>query len=231
MLKRYVNRDWLEREPDLAAREATALRIMANSAVAVPEVIAVDPDGSACGAPSLLMTRLVGSHRWVPPSIEQFAEVAIAVHDVVPPPHMRRYRRYVPPGAEPPPWTTQRRLWERALVVADAADPAASSTGFIHRDHHAGNVLWWRGRVSGVVDMVEACVGPLAVDAARARLNLAWEIDLDAARRYARCPDVAVDPVWDVVDAIDCCIGIGGKGETIRKAHDAFLAEALSQLG
>ena len=85
-------------------------------------------------------------------------------------------------------------------------------------------------RVSGVVDWVEACVGPLAVDSARARLNLAWFVGLDAARRYARCPGVIVDPVWDIVDS--CDLGSSDlPGPDARHGREAFVADALSELG
>ena len=43
---------------------------------------------------------------------------------------------------------------------------------FIHHDYHPGNVLWERGRVSGVVDWQAACIGPPSVDIGHCRANL-----------------------------------------------------------
>jgi aminoglycoside phosphotransferase (APT) family kinase protein len=228
VLKRYVNREWLEREPDLAAREAVALRVLRGASVPVPELVGVDPDGSVTGAPSVLMTRLRGRHRWDPPSIERLADVAVGLHDVEAPADFRRYRRYVGPGVPPPTWTSRPALWERAIAVADAAVP--DDVGFIHRDHHAGNVLWWRGRVSGVVDFVEACVGPRAVDSARVRPNLVAPCGVEAARRYAACPGIETDPVWDIVDAVDCMWG-HGPDPADRDTVEEFVARALADLG
>ena len=55
---------------------------------------------------------------------------------------------------------------------------------------------------------------------------------IGAARRYAKCADIEVDPVWDVVDAVD----MGGEGDELpgpnaRRGREAFVADALSELG
>jgi hypothetical protein len=154
--------------------------------------------------------------------------VAVAVHDVEAPPGFREYRRYVGPGATPPSWSSRPSLWERAIAVADAAVP--DDVSFIHRDHHAGNVLWWRGRVSGVVDLVEACIGPAAVDSARVRLNLLGPCGVEAAGRYAACPGIETDPAWDIVDAVDGLWGTG-PNPADRLLVEDFVAQALAELG
>src|SRR3954471_8114865 len=140
VLRRHTNLDWLEREPDLAAREARVLELLEKAAVPTPELVAVDPDGWACGEPAVLMTRLPGTHRWDPPSIGRLAEVAVQIHAIEPPADMRQYRRYSGFRSVPT-WATDAARWERALEIADGADPLATRRGFIHRDHHAGNVL------------------------------------------------------------------------------------------
>src|SRR3954447_10243087 len=94
VLRRHTHLDLLEREPDLAAREAKALELLAAAGVATPELVAVDPDGWACGEPAVLMTRLPGTHHWVPPSIERLAAVAQQTHTIEPPDGFRQYRRY-----------------------------------------------------------------------------------------------------------------------------------------
>ena len=228
VLKRYLQRECLEREPHLAAREATVLELLDDTNVRAPELVAVDADGSDTGAPSVLMTRLQGRHRWDPPSVERLAEVSVVIHEVEAPAGFRQYRRYVRPGAQPPPWSSRPSLWERAIAVADAAVP--DEVGFIHRDHHAGNVLWWRGRVSGVVDWVEACVGPRAVDSARVRLNLIGSAGAGAVRQYEQCPDIVIDPVWDIVDAVDGLWGTG-PNPADRSLVEEFVVQALAELG
>jgi aminoglycoside phosphotransferase (APT) family kinase protein len=229
VLRRHSNLDWLEREPDLASREAAALQLLAAAGVPTPELVAVDPEGWACGEPAVLMTRLPGKHLWAPPSIERLAEVAHAIHSIDPPEGFRLYRRYSGIRAVPS-WATDRSRWERALEIADGADPMAATRSFIHRDHHPGNVLWSRGRVSGVVDWIEACIGPTAVDAARCRMNLWRHAGPEAAAQYARCDGVVVDPLWDVVDSIDT-IADGMLPGPDAEALEAFLFAALAELG
>jgi aminoglycoside phosphotransferase (APT) family kinase protein len=232
VIRRYTESEWIRREPDLAAREAAVLRALDKTpGLRTPKLVAVDPDGRDVGSPTVLMTRLDGHTEWSPPSIERIAAIAPALHAVTPPPGFRRYKPYYDFAAlKPPDWCTQPRLWERALEVAAGARVDWPTTCFIHRDHHAGNVLWSRGRVSGVVDWVEASIGPPAVDSARMRMNLAAQMGIAASRKYAKCPDVVIDPVWDIVDACDC-----GSGP-LPGAHgviglEAFVADALSELG
>ena len=130
-------------------------------------------------------------------------------------------------------WKTESSSPSAVSDDRSAAAVDRATATFIQRDHHAGNVLWSYGRVSGVVDWVEACVGPPAVDFARARLNLAAQMGVPAARRYAKCPGIEVDPVWDIVDACDCGRGTNGSlpGANPHPGLEAFVADALSELG
>ncbi len=222
VVKHYVNTEWLAREPDLAVREAAALEVLAGSGVVAPRLVAVRDD-------VVVMTRLDGVHHWDPPRVEPLAEVALAIHAVGAPAGFRPYRRYVRDPVDPPVWSSRPALWERAFEIAANAVVDDARSCFIHRDHHAGNVLWSHGRVSGVVDWVEACVGPPAVDAARMRWNLVVHAGADAAARYARQPGVVVDPVWDVVDAIDS-LWAHGPATPHRDVLEAFVAASVSAL-
>ena len=235
MLRRYIDLEWLQLEPDVAEREARVLQHLEHwPELRTPKLVAVDPHGRELGWPTVLMTRLPGHERWKPPSIEQFAAVAPAIHSVRPPRAFRKYRPYYDfTTIKPPDWSSQPNLWERAYAVAARAKVDPQHVSFIQRDHHAGNVLWSYGRVTGVVDWVEACVGPPAVDYARARINLAAQIGISAARRYAKCPGIEVDPLWDIVDACDCGRGTNGvlPGANAEPGIEAFVADALSELG
>src|SRR5262245_37739097 len=44
VLRRYVRSDWLNEEPDIAFREATALQLVTG--IPAPRLVKVDPDGS-----------------------------------------------------------------------------------------------------------------------------------------------------------------------------------------
>src|SRR4051812_14796350 len=62
VLRRYVRRDWLEEEPDMAIREARALQLVTG--LPAPRLVKVDRDGSQAGSPAVLMTRVAGEHDW-----------------------------------------------------------------------------------------------------------------------------------------------------------------------
>jgi aminoglycoside phosphotransferase (APT) family kinase protein len=109
---------------------------------------------------------------------------------------------------EAPAWSRRPDLWDRALAIA-RAEPPPGPRCFIHRDFHPENTLWWRGRLTGVVDWTSASWRPAAVDSAHVRWNLAVTYGIDAADeflRLARLPgsDTAADQrYWDVVTVCD----------------------------
>jgi aminoglycoside phosphotransferase (APT) family kinase protein len=232
VLRRYPDSEWIRREGDLAAREAKVLTLLDGvPGLRTPKLVAVDPFGHDTGAPTLLTTHLGGRAEWQPPSIERIAEVAPIIHQVKVPRSFRRYWRYYTGDAlRIPPWSRQPKLWERAFEVAEAAVVDESTVCFIHRDHHPGNVLWSYGRIVGVIDWEPGCVGPPAIDYAHMRLNLAAQMGVQAARRYAKQPGIEIDPVWDIVDACD----LGSDpfpGAYNHRGREAFVADALSELG
>jgi aminoglycoside phosphotransferase (APT) family kinase protein len=108
---------------------------------------------------------------------------------------------------EPPPWSTQPAAWARALDVV-AGPPPETAHCFIHRDYHPGNVLWARGRLTGVVDWINASWGPPGNDLAHCRANLVQLHGVEVADRfltaYRSLGDSAeYHPYWDLVSVMD----------------------------
>ncbi|MGE0227529.1 MAG: phosphotransferase family protein [Dehalococcoidia bacterium] len=211
VLRRFVRADWLEREPDLAPREAAALTLLERSDVPAPRLVALDATGAEAGVPAVLMTHLPGRVDLAPADLtahlRALAELLPRIHSLrgatgaVPP-----YRRYdeapaVPAGVRDP------RVWRTLLARASATPPDAPSR-FIHRDYHPGNVLWSRSCLTGIVDWVSASTGPSDVDAGHARWNLALLHGVRAADEFLAAWLAAVgrqthDPYWDVVCLLD----------------------------
>jgi aminoglycoside/choline kinase family phosphotransferase len=126
--------------------------------------------------------------------------------------------------------------------------PRAAAT-FLHRDFHPTNVLFRRGRVSGVVDWVNACRGPAGVDVAHCRVNLVLlsgpdvaDRFLDAYRRAA--PGYEHDPLYDVAALLDSALpspafyqpwrAFGAREVPVpelRRRAEAQLARVLGRLG
>jgi aminoglycoside phosphotransferase (APT) family kinase protein len=173
VLRRYVWPGFIEAEPIAPRREVDALRFAFSRGLPVPEVVAADTTGTEIGdgVPALLMTFIAGRAVAVP-DLDRLAEVAAAIHDTEPGDLGHDYFPWYGGAMTRPPVATRwPELWETALGLWHDAVPAYTPT-FIHRDFHPGNVLWLRGRVSGVVDWPNACRGPWGCDVAHCRANL-----------------------------------------------------------
>jgi len=210
-----VRLDWYAREPDLVEHEARVLELLAGSAhVAVPTLVAADERGDACDVPAVLMTPLPGRVDWDPTDMERFlrrlAEPLPVIHAtrLADPNAVRPFEPYyLGRKLRPPQWTTNRTPWDRGIEV-HGGPPPSHERRFIHRDYHPGNVLWRRGRVTGVVDWVNASRGAPEVDVAHCRVNLAGRFGIDVADRFLRLwQEIAgvrdYHPYWDLMSALD----------------------------
>jgi aminoglycoside phosphotransferase (APT) family kinase protein len=240
VLRRFVRLDWLAEEPDLASREAAALDVLAEVGLPTPRLVAVDPDGSVAGEPSVLMTRLPGRVEWDPPAVEGFlralAEPLPVIHSVAVPgsASLPDYGPYPLEMRRPPVWASRPDVWERAISLFDARPPPACDRVFIHRDYHPGNVLWDGGRVTGIVDWVNASIGSPWADVGHCRVNIASELGQEATERFLdlyRAVSGRTDdyhPYWDISAAI------GGLDEDADEqpspADELFLAAAVAGL-
>jgi hypothetical protein len=150
------------------------------------------------------MTRLPGRVDLSPVSQErwlgQMADVAARIHDaaIAAP----ACERWVDAGRLAVPATASRpELWRAlARVVAEQESPCGPR--FIHGDFQHFNLLWSRGRLTGVVDWGSAASGPPDMDAGHCRLNLAVLFGADWAERFRLAYEAVagrrVDPWWDL---------------------------------
>ena len=119
--------------------------------------------------------------------------------------------------AEPQPWSRTPSVWERAIEIVQRGVPDVP-IGLCHRDYHPGNVLWSRGRVSGVVDWSHACHGAPAVDVAHCMSNISVLCGADVAdefaRRYGPVPALAWFSTADMLSR-------GDSDVTVWRFHDA----------
>ncbi len=104
-----------------------------------------------------------------------------------------------------PDWWQDQNLWNSAQALT-ATMPSFEPI-FIHRDYHPVNVLWEGEQISGIVDWINACMGPQGIDVAHCRLNLAIMYGLDCADAFlaayqAAMPGYRHDSYWDLDDAL-----------------------------
>jgi aminoglycoside phosphotransferase (APT) family kinase protein len=236
VLRWYDDPGFLEVEPEAVDREAAVLRSLAPTAVPAPRLIAARAEAPA----AVLMTRLDGRIRFDLPDPGAMRAILDAIHATSTEGLARwRYtgyhegRRLTPPG-----WWRDRRLWERAVRQTETARPVGPQV-VLHRDFHPGNVLWTGRRITGIVDWVNACVGPAEFDAAHFRVNLAalhGVAGIDAL--------VPGDPAWDIeaafgfLDWSDPSANEPWAGPwphvpatVARERLEAFVARAIAALG
>ena len=216
VLRRYVWDGFLMDEPDAPARELEALHYATGHGLPAPLVVAADVSGQEIGdgIPALLMQRLPGRSESTP-DVRSLAALAARVHDISGQGFGHAYFPWcLDTSTRPPAGCRDQVLWRDALEVRRSAAPTYQPC-FVHRDFHPGNVLWRRGKPTGIVDWANACVGPAGIDIATCRWNLAdWTggtagdafvaaYETLTGRRHERYWDVAqiLEDDWDVIDS------------------------------
>jgi aminoglycoside phosphotransferase (APT) family kinase protein len=239
VLRRYVRPELNEQEPDAVWREARALRAARGADVPVPALLAVDPAGADAGVPAVLMSRLPGRVDWWPSDLDRWlarlAEVLPRIHatPLPPPSELGAFSAYPQASYRPPGWARYPRMWERAAEISHGAPPHLP-TVLLHRDFHPGNVLWRRGRVTGVVDWQGACTGPAAADVAHCRVNL-LTLGVSAAERFTvlweQAAEATYHPWADVVTIIGFLDDLRDDWGSERHLVEDMLARAVAELG
>jgi aminoglycoside phosphotransferase (APT) family kinase protein len=217
VLRRFTNDKWVREEPDIAVREAASVQHATRAGLPAPELVATDKDGSYCGVPATLVTLVQGEvvlmaanrQEW----IRGLAQAAAQIHRVDAAGFRWKYRRYNDRDSlQVPQWSQQPDAWRNAIDVVQGVAPSYREC-FVHRDYHPSNVLWSNGRVSGVVDWVNACRGPAGIDVAWCRHNLANLHGLSVADDFltayiaAAGSDFEYDPYWDLMTVVELLPG------------------------
>jgi aminoglycoside phosphotransferase (APT) family kinase protein len=248
---RLVLRRWarpeLPPEPGAVENEACALAAIAPSPIPAPVLVASDAGAAHADVPALLMTRLPGHDVLAPADLPRWlrglADTLRIIHDSVAP-RLGGYRPWnLETQIDPPQWSRTPKVWARAIEVANAPTPPFEPR-LCHRDYHPGNVLWQRDRITGVVDWPNACLGPVAVDVAHCRLNLALLHGIDAADEFAQCygpvDRLGYFDLRDAVGAADIVAGLwrfhdAGRTDLTTELAidrlDAFVAQAVNRCG
>ncbi|WP_432056176.1 phosphotransferase family protein [Streptomyces sp. bgisy022] len=195
VLRSFVKPFFVRHAEGLLTREATVLRLLADTDVPAAALAAVDATARHCDHPSLLMSLLPGTVRLGEQGADERADLLarqlVRIHrlPVAAQARPRPYQPWAVPGRVTPPAVTERpELWQRA-VDAIRREPPAYRGCFLHRDFHPGNVLFTGAdddpRISGVVDWVETSWGPADLDVAHCSTALALLHGVPAGMRFA----------------------------------------------
>lgn len=212
ILRIYNNKEWLKEEPDIVSHETSALKIASKLSIPTPHLINSDEKGEICGNPLVLMSELPGKVILEPDNMEEFIEqMAIAlvnIHNIDYQEFKWQYFSYIDiEKFDIPSWSKYPNLWEKAINIANSQKPKYNSC-FIHRDYHPCNILWHNNKITGIVDWVNACIGPVGVDIGHMRVNLAMLYGTDIADLFLKyyqkhAKDFEYTYYWDIISLID----------------------------
>ena len=162
-------------------KEIANLGVVAGSGLPVPSILATDVAGASTGgAPSLLMTRLQGHVHLNPAEprswMTRIAEIAVLLHSLDLPAKMFRpwTDSWIAPldGFQVPVDAQKPAVWKAAFGVM-AAPPPKDTAVFLHCDLLPVNMLWSRGRITGLTDWNSIHRGARAIDVGHCRRYLA----------------------------------------------------------
>ncbi|GGB48057.1 hypothetical protein GCM10011492_44090 [Flexivirga endophytica] len=191
-------------------KEIANLELVAGSGLPVPSILSADVSGASTeGEPSLLMTRLPGHVDLNPTKtsswMTRIAELAVLLHSLDLP--AKTFRPWTdswiaPMGAlQVPSGARKPAVWKAAFDVI-ASTPPTDTAAFLHGDFLPVNMLWSRGKITGLIDWNGVHRGSRAIDVGLCRLYLAalyspeWAEQLRA--RYESVAGVSLDPWWDL---------------------------------
>lgn len=194
---------------DCVRREAAALRQVEGAEIAAPTLIASDPEGTATGTPSTLMTLLPGEIRLGPhrDRLTTMATTLVRLHDLAPGPEIEPVHWFADLDDDHRlRWLVDRRFAAEALALAATAEQPRS-TVFVHGDYQHFNLLWAGTRISGVIDWPMSGLNERARDVGHCMLNLAVlhsaEEALDFLDHYEQQAATRLDEGWLVREVLD----------------------------
>ena len=140
-----------------ASSEWSRLECAQRVTAAVPEPIAADLESVWFGRPAVVMSWLPGRPDVSPKDTDSWvaalAQTLTQIHETVLDGAAGALTSPPPVGTWQPPAGEDHPLIAAAVSAVTARLPSLSSERVLaHGDFHPGNVLWLRGRISGVVD-------------------------------------------------------------------------------
>jgi aminoglycoside phosphotransferase (APT) family kinase protein len=190
-----LKRTWTT-NPRSVSSEFEVLAFAQRVPVPTPEPIALDAAGTWFGQPAFVMTRVRGrSHLHggrSGPWLRDLALALAAVHSTdvsgAVPGVLRRphaWQVWQPaPVDELPRSRPVEAILAAAVSLQEDLQARPPATSLVHHDFHTGNVAWYRGRVSAVLDWNEGRLGPAVSDVAYCSVHLAMSHRSAAADQF-----------------------------------------------
>lgn len=203
ILRVFDSAKWASSTAALTEREALILRTLEPTNILAPQLVARHKDNGVLMSilPGAVKLPVRPGDRWLGSLARELGRIHTT--DAPLPWQYESWNNVM--GKAAPVWWRDPGLWLEAQRMVDRQP--VTPEGLIHRDFHPTNVLWQGPAISGIVDWVNACRGPAAVDVAHCRLNLALLYGQRAADRFlsAYCAiqaDFEYAAFWDIDSAL-----------------------------
>lgn len=194
-LRRFV-REHRYSTPEHVRQEFDILRLVEAAAIPAPRPLLLDAEGQFFGVPALVLSYLPGKPlfpvRGIATWVDGLACGLVFVHAVTP-------DRYDLSGLHVQLADGMRSQLERRRDAA-LADPLGrevyslldtkldeidfSRPSLVHDDYWPGNTIWYRGRLTGIIDWTAAEVGDRRADVAQCRVDLTFSHGIEAADAF-----------------------------------------------
>ena len=171
-------------DPERATADFHGLRIARKHGIPAPEPLYLDVTGDLLGLPGIVTGFIEGEQVSRPEDVRSWAvdiaRMLLRVHDISPSPEDRSHiydgrwmglyflRDSWPETMAGHPLTVP--IFEAVLELR--AGLRRVRPVFLHMDYWPGNILWSRGRISGLVDWDAASYGDPALDVGYFRMNM-----------------------------------------------------------
>jgi aminoglycoside phosphotransferase (APT) family kinase protein len=195
-LRRFV-RDRDSSRPEHVAHEFEVLRLVRSAGIAAPEPLLLDAEGAHFGVPTMVLSYLPGQPLYLPDDerawSEQLARALLTVHAVTPDRvdlsmlnvHLiDGMRMQLERRAEP---ARERGALARevhAVLTTHLDRIEWPAPCLVHDDFWPGNTVWFRRRLTGIIDWTHAEVGDPRADVAQCRVDVAVSHSLGLADAF-----------------------------------------------
>jgi len=195
-LRRFT-RDDRASQPERVAHEYRVLHLVEQAGIPAPRPLLLDAHGDLFGVPAIVLTYLPGAPVYMPRDVTswtgQLAQALLRIHAVTPERFDLSWLHVqMRDGIRETIETDQPRVREHSALAREVHAALEAEIDrieflgptFVHDDYWPGNTVWFRGRLTGVIDWTFGELGDPRSDVAQCRIDLTLINDFDVADAF-----------------------------------------------
>lgn len=243
-LRRYIP-EYRKSTSEDCRREFRVLQLLDEAGIAAPRPLLLDADGAYFGAPAMALSYLPG-RAWSRQTnlgswTRQLAHALLPLHAVTPdrydltflPPNgMEQMRESLEKRRERV--ATEEPLTREVLTALDTSPDGLTLLPpcLVHDDYFPGNTVWYRGRLTGIIDWAQATVGDPRMDVGQCRLDLVVSHGMEVADVFLADYEAAMGARLPRMWFFDLFYGLSALlyyEIWLQDYHDAGLTDVLAE--